>query len=71
MLHETAVSWIRHLLIETTPKKAWQEDRSAYSDRLRAVCRTVNAKYNVESLCKGFTSRLEEVKARKGDRLTK
>ena len=33
LLHETAVSWLRHRLAESTPMKCWKETRPEYGRR--------------------------------------
>ena len=43
----------------------------AYRARLKACAAFINAKYNVEDLCKEFLSRLAALAIRKGGRLAK
>ena len=69
VLHETAVSWVRHLLERTLPKRPWEETCAAYGSRLREVCGTVNANHDVEGLCLEFPERLQAVVDKLGDRL--
>jgi hypothetical protein len=69
LLHETAVAWLRHFLALSTPRQPWLETRQAYGDRLKEACRKANASYNVEDLCGSFVKRVNDVVARKGDRL--
>ena len=71
LLHETSVSWIRHNLTLTTPKKPWLETREQYAARLRHVVATINGDYDVDGLCGQFPGRLDELIARGGDRLRK
>jgi hypothetical protein len=71
LLHETAVSWMRYILNQTTPANAHKETRAEYATRLREACRTVNANHNVDGLCRQFLGRVQEVRYRDGDRLSK
>ena len=54
MLHETAVSWMRHRLVLSTPKLAAEETRSEYEARLKAACRDINQHLDVDGLCMGL-----------------
>ena len=47
LLHETAVSWLRHRLTETLPAKLWEETPAAFGARLRQCCAAVNADLEV------------------------
>ena len=38
LLLETAVSWLRHRLSRSTPKKCWEETREDYGRRLKRCC---------------------------------
>ena len=69
MLHETAVSWLRHRLTETLPQRAWEETPEAFGSRLRECCATINATLDVESLCKDFPARIEKLVEKNGGRL--
>ena len=69
MLHETAVSWIRHQLTCTVPKAPWQEKRAEYGARLRRAVAEINRHHNTAGLCNSLLSRLAEVKRLDGDRL--
>ena len=69
LLHETAVSWIRHKLTATTPKRPWLESREQYAARLRQVVADINRHYAVGGLCNRFPDRLDELIRRQGDRL--
>jgi len=71
LLHETAVSWLRYLMGQTTPAAPWTESREAYYTRLRAQCQKVNEKYDVDALCREFPSRLRDVVAKKGEKIGK
>ena len=71
LLHETSVSWIRHNLTLTTPKKPWLETREQYVARPCHVVATINGDYDVDGLCGQFPGRLDELIARGGDRLHK
>ena len=71
MLRETAVSWIRERLKKTQPKKAWEERVEEYRTRLKTRVAFINSNHDVESLCREFPERIEQVHARDGDRLPK
>ena len=71
LLRETAVAWLRKLEARSIPAQPWKETRDEFYTRLRVCCAQVNAKYDVEGLCKGFPKRLADVKAKHGDRLRK
>ena len=69
LLHETAVSWLRHRLAQSTPKKCWAETRQEYGGRLKRCCEEVNKDLNVEGLSKQPPKRLKLLKDNEGDRL--
>ena len=69
MLHETAVSWIRHRLVLSTPKSPAEETRSEYASRLKLACRDINDKLDVEGLCGGFLKRVRALRDAEGGRL--
>ena len=69
LLHETAVSWLRLLLSRSLPKEPWKESREQFGTRLREAASSVNKYYDVDGLSRRFPSRIEELIARKGDRL--
>ena len=71
LLHETAVAWVRVQQTRTTPKKAWEETREAFGDRLRAIARYINTEYNVEGLCRDFPLRVQHLVDAEGDNLSK
>ena len=71
LLHETAVAWVRDRLALSMPKKPWVESREAYGARLRSIARDINANCDVDGLCSAFPSRVAELVARGGDRLSK
>ena len=68
-LHETAVSWIRHRLTETTPANAETETRQQYTRRLKRVVADINNNLNVENLCWRFPTRVQMVQDAEGDRI--
>ena len=65
------MAWVKARLVKTTPPRAWEESREAFAKRVRAAAVYVNREYDVEGLCGSFVERLQEVVARKGDRLNK
>lgn len=69
LLHETAVSWLRHRLAQSTPEKCWAETRPEYGRRLKRCCEEVNTDLDVEGLCKGLPKRLKMLSDKEGDRL--
>ena len=69
LLHETSVSWLRHRLAQSTPKKCWAETRSEYGRRLKRCCEQVNKDLDVEGLSKQLPKRLKLLKDKLGDRL--
>ena len=70
-LHETAVSWIRYRLTESSPANAWKETRQQYTTRLKACCAEINRAYDVESLCRALPRRIEALIDSEGDRINK
>ena len=71
LLHETAISWLRHRLIRSTPKACWEESREQYGRRLKRCCDEVNKEYDVEGLCHGYPKRLKLLQESQGGRLQK
>ena len=70
MLHETAVAWLRRRLALTVPARPWLETREAYGERLKAQAAYLNARCDVEGLCRAFPGRLRELLDNAGDRLS-
>ena len=71
MLQETAVSWIQLRSGCSVPKKAWEENREAFTARLKKICEDIKETLDVEGLCRDLLPRIEKLVARKGDRLAK
>ena len=69
LLHETAVSWLRNRLAESTPKECWKETRAEYGSRLKRCCEEINKELDVEGLCKQLPKRLKLLKDGEGKRL--
>ena len=69
LLHETAVSWLRKRLAQSTPKKCWAETRPEYGRRLKRCCEEVNRGLDVEGLRKQLPKRLKQLKDKDGERL--
>ena len=69
LLHETAVSWIRHRETRCRPQIPWQETPADLGARLRRICQEINDKLNVEGLCKGWPKRVQELVDVEGDRI--
>ena len=70
MLHETAVSWMRHRLARSVPAKPWEETTEQYSSRLKQVVAEINETLDVEGLCRALPKRIEDLVATRGDRLS-
>ena len=51
MLHETAVSWLRHRLTTTVTANVWEETSVAFAGRLRQCCAEINSSLDVDCLC--------------------
>ena len=71
LLHEAAVSWLRHRLSRSTPPKCWEESREECGRRLKRCCEEVNKECDVGGLCKGLPKRMKLVQERGRDRLKK
>ena len=48
LLHESAASWVRQRLIESSTPKFWLETRSQYATRPPEVREYINDKYDVD-----------------------
>ena len=68
MLHETAVSWLRHRLETSLPGRPWEETQEAFGARLRTCCADVNANLDVEGLCRSFRTRVQALVDNQGGR---
>ena len=62
LLHETAVSWLRVRLTESTPTRSWEETRVEYSGRLKRCCDDINAHLEVEGLCRAWPKRIRQLR---------
>jgi len=69
LLHETAVSWLRKRLAESTPRYCWTETRPQYGQRLKRCCEEVNKDLDVEGLSNGTNKRLKKLHDSGGGRL--
>ena len=69
LLHETAVACIRRRERKTVPARAWEETREALAQRPKAIARDVNAKHDIDSLCRKFPERLQLLVDGKGKKL--
>ena len=70
MLHETAVSWIRHQEGQTRPKEPWLESLEDYTSRMKGIAQDINNRLNVEGLCRALPKRVAQVIEAKGDRIS-
>ena len=57
--------------MKTLPKKPWEESVENYPTRLRACVAHINARFNVEGLCRELPQRVGMLEASKGDRISK
>ncbi len=72
LLHETAVSWFRSQMRKEKPQAVpWEETREQWIARANVCVRRINAKYDVEGLCREFLGRLQKCKEIDGGRLKK
>ena len=71
MLHETAVSWIRHLEEQTRPKEPWLEAKNVaeYASRMKGIALDINKRHNVDNLCRALPKRVEKLIEAAGDRI--
>lgn len=70
LLHETAVAWVRLRDTVTQPQRLWKESVAEYGTRLTRVAQHINAKYDVEGLCRQLPKRLRTLQDASGDRLS-
>jgi len=70
LLHETAVSWLKAGLTETTPRRPHEETREQFFQRFTQVCAKANKTHDIEGLCQRWPDRLRDVVAKKGDVLS-
>ena len=71
MLHETAVSWIRHLEGQARPKEAWKESVPEFASRMKAIALDINKRLKVDNLCRGLPKRVNMLIEAEGDRIGK
>ena len=73
MLHETAVSWIRHLEEQTRPKEPWKEGQNVaeYASRMKRIALDINKRHEVDNLCRELPERVEMLIEAEGDRINK
>ena len=53
------------------PREPWTETVAEYTTRLKGIVQHINDNHDVESLCREFPERLEELVRRGGDRINK
>ena len=70
LLHETAVSWIRHRERTSRVICPWKESTGHFIHRLREAVQHINDNHGVEGLCRGLPKRLDDLAANDGDRLS-
>ena len=70
LLHETAVSWIRHREKKSRVICPWKESTGHFIHRLREVVQYINDNHDVEGLCRAQPKRLDELAENEGDRLS-
>ena len=71
LLHETAVSWIRHRETATRPLRPWKETAEEFATRMRGICQDINSTLDVAGLCREFPSRVQALVVAEGDRINK
>ena len=72
LLHETAVAMFRNRLRKERPRAMpWTETQAQWTERANTVVRWMNAQCDLNSLCRKFPQRLQELVARQGDRLVR
>ena len=69
MLHETAVSWIRHREAMCRATKPWEETVEEFTTRMKGIVRQINESLDVDGLCRSFKQRVQKVVERGGDRI--
>ena len=69
MLHETAVAWIRWGLVQSLPRRPWEETVQAYARRVRDVVRGINETHDVEGLCRALPARIQLLIEAQGGKL--
>ena len=55
----------------TRPKKAWEETRESFKQRMADIVRDINQHCDVDGLCRSFRARLAELVEKGGDRLVR
>ena len=65
------MAWTRYQLQITTPSKPWEETYAQFGTRLKNVCRTMNAEYKVDELCRDFLPRIKLLIECGGDSIAK
>ena len=71
MLHETAVAWIRRMERQTLPKRPWEESAESFATRLKRIVAKVNAKHDLDGLCRSLPARVDKLLAKHGGKLRK
>ena len=69
MLRETAVAWVRLRDARTQPRHLYKETVAEYGARLARAAQHINAKFDVQSLCRQLPERLDKLVPLEGDRL--
>ena len=72
LLHETAVAMFRNRLRRERPAALpWEETQEQWACRGEKVVEWVNGNCNLDTLCRKFPERLQQLLARGGDRLVR
>ena len=71
MLHETSVAWIRRRETVTQLRQPWTETVEQFSTRMRGIVQHINAKFDVEGLCRELPDRVQDVIDAEGGRISK
>ena len=72
LLHETAVAMFRNRLRREKPVVLpWDETQEQWTERAEKVVRWMNRTCNLDSLCRKFPERLQQVVEKEGERLVR
>ena len=72
LLHETAVAMFRNRLRREKPVVLpWEETQEQWAERAAKVVRWMNRSCNLDSLCRKFPERLQQVVDKEGERLVR
>lgn len=69
--HETVAGWVRKYMKQRPFRRTedMAENEQRFRQTMTACAKHINANFDVESLCRSFPKRLQELEAAKGSRL--